>query len=69
MKEFNNEKLRERVIAYRKKYATPYKCIGVEMGLEYDVAKYLISRFMRGIINLNDETQAMLNEYLTKHGF
>ena len=69
MKEINNDKLRERLGLYHDKYPISYIRIGIDMGLKPENARYVLSRFMRNMIELNDETQSMLDDYLSKRGY
>ena len=69
MEELNNNTLRNRLEAYRQKYPVSFIKIGLDMGLNPTNARYLLSRFMRGIIDLNDGMQTLLDDYLTGQGF
>ena len=64
-----NENLKERLNAYQEVYPVPLTFIDEKIDLSEKVSKYLLSRFKRGIITLDDTTQAMLDKYLTEQGF
>ncbi len=64
-----NKNLKERLNAYQEVYPVPLTFIGEKIDLSEKVSKYLLSRFKRGIITLDDTTQAMLDKYLTEQGF
>jgi hypothetical protein len=62
----SNEKIRERVKEYVKKYGTSYTRMGKDCGFG-DQSYFLISKFMHGL-NLKSENLLKIDKYLTERG-
>ena len=65
----DNNTVRERLLKYHEQEPVIYTRIGMMIGLTKEQSKYTISRFLRNITDLNNDTLVNLSDFLESRGY